>query len=455
MNRIRLLALTGAALIPVTIGASATRTPAGSRAIPADSCAVRSADWLGLLPDGIEKRAFVLDCTGCHQLDSIRTLPGGAHRTESGWNDAVTRMLGYAGATTGFPVIAADRDPAQTARWLARSIADRRPARSCAPGMPAGATVTEYRLPEAADLAHDVAVDSSGRVIVTGMFTHALWVLDSVRGTFEEVAIPVTRANPRALDLDAQGNWWAVLGSPHRIARYAPQARTWQSWDVGMYPHSLAPDTRGRVWFNGHFTKSPEQIGYVDAATGAVTTFDVPAHPTLASQPGGPIPYEIRVGPDGHVWLSELQGNRVVEFNPDSRAFRAFDMPLPRSGPRRLDIDAAGVVWIPAYAANALVRLDPRTGTFTSFDLPVPNAVPYVVRVDQASGTVWIGNGAVDAVFAFDPRTRRFTSYPLPSEGVMIRHMAVDARRGNVWLAYGASPGIPARIARLHLGRRP
>ena len=31
-------------------------------------------------------------------------------------------MLGYAGALTGFPVIAADRDPRTTAAWLARHL---------------------------------------------------------------------------------------------------------------------------------------------------------------------------------------------------------------------------------------------------------------------------------------------------------------------------------------------
>ena len=29
-----------------------------------------SAAWLSLLPDGLEKRQFILDCTGCHQFDA-------------------------------------------------------------------------------------------------------------------------------------------------------------------------------------------------------------------------------------------------------------------------------------------------------------------------------------------------------------------------------------------------
>ena len=82
----------------------------------------RSSAWLSLLPDGEAKRKFILDCTGCHQFDEKIARPQGSPRTEAQWVEAVTRMLGYAGATTSFPVIAADRDAKATAAWLAKSL---------------------------------------------------------------------------------------------------------------------------------------------------------------------------------------------------------------------------------------------------------------------------------------------------------------------------------------------
>ena len=42
-----------------------------------------SSAWLSQLPDGPEKRQFIIDCTGCHQFDVVRTLPGGHARTEA------------------------------------------------------------------------------------------------------------------------------------------------------------------------------------------------------------------------------------------------------------------------------------------------------------------------------------------------------------------------------------
>jgi streptogramin lyase len=406
-----------------------------------------SSSWLGRLPDGVVKRKFILDCTGCHLFDETTALVNGRPRSEAEWAEAVTRMLGYAGAKTEFPVISADRDARKTAAWLVKNLG---PVDVASPSPPAGsgARITEFLMPEPKDLPHDIAIEPSGTVLVTGMFTHRLYRVDPVTATVHEIAIPVSGANPRALEIDSLGRPWVVLGAPTKLATMTADSQ-WRSFDVGMYPHSLALGGGGKVWFNGHFTHSPELIGSVDAGSGKIETYEVPAHPTLGRGPGGPIPYEIRVGPDGRVWGSELLGNRIFAFTPASGKFEIFPLPLPHSGPRRLDVDAKGIVWIPAYSANLLFRLDPRTRQFTQIALPFRDAVPYIIRADPRSGVLWIGTSAADALLRYDPANGKFERYRLPSRGAMIRHLAIDWRRGAVWAAYGASPGIPARIARV------
>lgn len=126
--------------------------------------------------------------------------------------------------------------------------------------------------------------------------------------------------------------------------------------------------------------------------------------------------------------MSELQGNRIVSFDPANGAFKTYDLPTPVSAPR---------------------RFDPTSERFSEYALPVKDAVPYIARVDARRALIWIGTSASDEVYAFDPRSGRFTVYPLPSRGVIVRHMVIDPRNGDIWLAYGASPGIPARVARL------
>ncbi|HEY7612428.1 MAG TPA: hypothetical protein VH764_05510 [Gemmatimonadales bacterium] len=431
----------------LTLGGLLTAAGVGA-AHSQDADPPRSSAWLSLLPDGEAKRKFILDCTGCHQFDQTIARPGGSPRTEAQWVEAVTRMLGYAGATTSFPVIAADRDAKATAAWLARNL---RAGEVADLPVPASrrADVREYLMPVAQDLPHDLVVEPGGDVLITGMFTHRLYRLKPEAGALSEVEIPVVpSANPRAIDRDAEGRTWLVLGQPKRLAM-ARADTGWRSWDVGVYPHSLAVAPDGKVWFNGHFTREPEIIGFVDAARDTVVTYEVPGHPTLAKGPGGPIPYEIRAAPDGRIWLGELQGNRLVSLEPKTGKFQTYTMPTPHSGPRRFDVDAKGVLWIPAYSANSLVRLDPATGKFKEIPLPVKDAVPYVARVDPRDGAIWIGTSAADALLRYDPRAERFESFPLPSRGALVRHLAVDPQSGAVWLAYGASPGIPARVAKL------
>ena len=329
-----------------------------------------SSAWLALLPDGETKRKFILDCTGCHQFDEKVARVNGRPRSEGEWREAVTRMLGYAGARTSFPVISADREARKTAAWLVQHL-DSNNIQAASPPDGPPAEITELLMPDAKDLPHDIAVEQSGTVLVTGMFTHRLYRLDPGTGQTSEIAIPVANANPRAIEIDSLGQPWVVLGMPKKLAVMSGDSQ-WRTFDVGMYPHSLAVDRRGKVWFNGHFTHSPE-----------------------------------------------LLGNRIFAFDGVTGKFEVFPLPLPHSGPRRLDVDAGGIVWIPSYAANGVLRFDPRARTFTEIPLPLRDAIPYIIRVDYASGALWIGTAAADALLRYDPATGRFESYRLPSRGAV------------------------------------
>jgi len=423
---------------------------------PADTPGRRatSAAWLARLPDGEVRRRFILDCTGCHQFDDSRALKDGAPRAATQWAVDIQRMLGYAGPRSSFPVISTWAE-GPAAEWLgtALSKADR-PEAGYSTELASNAVITEFDFPTAGDLPHDLAVDRDGRVVVTGMFSNVMERLDPRTGAFERIEIPVPQANPRAVEIDQAGDWWVLLGRPGKVGRFRPADESWSFFDIGLYPHSIAVADDGHVWYNGHFTRDPEQIGRITPASGAVDVFPLAAHPTMRTVPGGPIPYEQRIGPDGRVWVSELQGNRLVAYDPASGESRAYALPTSWSGPRRFDVDREGRLWIPAYAANLLVRLDPASGRFEEIPLPLAGATPYIARVEPGTGAVWIGTSAADAVFRYDPATGRFETYPLPSQGALIRHMAIDPVRGDVWLAYGASPSrIPARIARIRRER--
>jgi streptogramin lyase len=432
----RTLKLTAVALAVAGVGRVAAAQP-----VPAPP---PSSSYLSLLPDGPAKRQFIIDCTGCHVFDAKTAFPNGAPRSRDSWKERITAMYSRFGSGTGFPIIADPQPVDSLADWLARSLAAATPpAEVEAPK--ANPRVTEFLIPEASDLPHDLIVEGDGSVVVTGMFTSRMYILDPRTGNFTTDNIPVQGANPRALHIDDDGTWWVLLGGPGMVAKRSPFG-AWSTHSVGMYAHSVARDANG-IWANGHFTGHPSKLAHVNASTGAVTTADLPS----TTRPGvSPIPYELRTGPDGKIWMSELHGGRVISYDPKTRANRVYEMPVTHSGPRRLDVAADGTVWIPLYAAGEIVELNPVTGTMQRHAMPVRDALPYVVRVDDARGAIWIGTGASDAIYRLDRATKRIETITLPSRGALVRHLDVDKRNGDLWVAYGASPGsIAARIARV------
>lgn len=163
-----------------------------------------------MLPEGEEKRRFILDCTGCHQCDATIAFPAGKARPETDCHSRVTQMVTRFGAQSGFPIIARTREETPTAQWLARHLAsvpgEQRLRLPTAAGRAVRFTVRSHDLPEAADLPHDLMLDAEGRVIITGMFTRQMYILDPASGSFQTVPIALAGGNPRALHVDADGS---------------------------------------------------------------------------------------------------------------------------------------------------------------------------------------------------------------------------------------------------------
>ena len=414
---------------------------------PAPPIERTTSDWLAQLPDGEVKRRFILDCAGCHPLDDAVMTVGGRPRTREEWERAIELMLSFSGASTGFPIMAPSRDASATAAWLAEHLPGTPPAPAALVDAP-GWVVEEFPIPRPDDLPHDVAVLADGRVVVTGMMSHVLFVLDPATGAFEEVPIPVPGANPRAVEIAPDGAWWVVLGGPTTLARRDAGTGEWRTWDVGMYPHEAAIDSTGLVWFNGHFTKEPELLGFVDpAGDSPPTTLDVPVPPLPDG--GSNIPYGLRAGPDGTIWMTELAGGRLIGLDPASGEFRVHPLPEPFSGPRRLDVAPDGTVWVPEFASNRLAAFDPATSRFAEYEIPIGDALPYVARVDPRSGGIWVSLAGAGAVARFDPAREAFEIVPLPTRDGIVRHLAVDPRTGDVWGAYGSSPARSQKVFRI------
>ncbi len=447
------LSVVGAAIV-VLIGGQAPSADHPSD--PTSSASVPSSRYLALLPDGEFKRQFILDCTGCHQFDRQQITTGDRLKSEQEWRTRIDQMLGFAGAHTSFPIISPSRDAAVTSRWLVAALGDETapvPEPDPLPPGDDGVTFREYDYPNRLDIPHDLEPDPEGRLIITGQLSGSMYTLNPADGTFERTAIPVPQANPRALTIDADGTWWVLLGGPQKIARRDPDDGSWETFDIGMHPHSIVRTADGRIWFNGHFSKNPETMGYLDPATGDVQIFNVPSQPMPDG--GSTIPYGLRADADGTLWGTQLVGSNLVKFVPSTGAFTLYPLATSYSGPRRPDVAPDGTIWIPLYAAGKLARFDPDTEQFTEYDLPIKDALPYIVRVDARRGWVWVATAAADALLRFHIAEERFTVHPYPTPRSLVRHMTLDKATGDLWFSYGNFPAVSPKIVKATASAKP
>lgn len=414
----------------------------------------RTNELLGLLPDGEEKRKFILDCMGCHSLNDRVLYVDGKLLDRAGHVASVKKMLSFSGAKSMFPVMSPERDAESTADFLAKYLAEENIAvaaeRSAnAKRRTSGFSVTEWDIPNQQDLPHDLMVAKDGKVLVTGMMTSRMYVLDPASGEWTTYQIPSPGGNPRALDVSPSGDWWIIGGMTRKLSRYRFAEDAWDHFDIGMYPHSTMVDSKGRVWFNGHFTFDPIRMGYVDGETGETVLLDVPPNEQFANST--PIPYGLRVGPGDIVWSTELIGNRLLQYSPDSKEFRSFYLPTTFSGPRRLDVAADGSVWVPEFANGKIAHFDPESEIITEYDFPTENSLPYCARIDHERGRVWVSQCASDAIACIDVTTRDIVEYALTTPVAFIRHLDVDQKSGDVYAAYSHSPGLHPKVVRIRI----
>ena len=74
----------------------------------------------------------------------------------------------------------------------------------------------------------------------------------------------------------------------------------------------------------------------------------------------GITPYGLDVAPDGKIWYTKLNGQRVGRIDPklaDGDPEQIVEWKPPIHGPRRLHVAPNGVVWVPGFASGDIPRI--------------------------------------------------------------------------------------------------
>jgi streptogramin lyase len=363
------------------------------------------------------------------------------------------------------------------------------------------AIVEEWDLGSRASMQHDVIVHPDGRLYAVDGSQDQLHRLDPRSGARQAWPVPqgdlplggifgdargpvsqvsVSRVGPHSLQAAPDGSVWLTLAIGNQLARFDPAQERFEIHEVaaGYYPHTLRFDRKGRIWYT---MAASNHVGSFDPKSGEQRHVRLPARTfaqelalrlmpalmwldqqlDLRSRSSGagdgftmPVPYGIDVAPDGGVWFSQLNEDRIGRIDPETLAVELFETPFP--APRRLRFDARGTLWVPSFSAGLLAAFDPQSGRTRSWPLPIEplaGETPYALAVNPGTGDVWVCGTNSDTLMRFEPASERFTVFPLPTRVTYTREIDFDAA-GRVWSSNSNSPawqieGGQPRVLRL------
>ncbi|HIG44513.1 MAG: carboxypeptidase regulatory-like domain-containing protein [bacterium] len=462
--------------------------------------------WYALVLDQItnehEREQMVRQCTYCHQQGNEATR---VQRPVEEWHKVLglmARMGGGLDAEFSAKVpelFNSAYDPKTAIPQLTRGFDQ--PEFAPPPNAEVRrAVIDEYELGGRASMQHDMIVHPDGIAYSVDMATDTLFRLDpSVPGGAREsfpipsAALPLggqdpsgalpantsMRVGPHSLQVGADGDVWITLAVGNKLARFDTVEKSFIIEDLpgGIYPHTLRIDHKNRVWYT---IAVSNHVGMYDSATGQHEVIRVPARsfgeevmlrmiPVALwlrqyvefdlSGGGGegaslPVPYGIDIAPDGGIWFSQLNANRIGHIDPDTFEITMIDTPF--TAPRRMRFDSKGKLWIPGFSSNLISSFDIETGEFEHIEIPVEplgSETPYALNVDLVTDDVWICGTNSDSLIRYQQDTGEFTVYPLPTQVTYTRDIDFSDD-GGVWTSNSNAPawqietGIP-RIIRL------
>ena len=235
--------------------------------------------------------------------------------------------------------------------------------------------------------------------------------------------------------------------------------------------------SNGIVYVPLSMASHPPMVAAI-TASGTVTTFPV------ATSGATPEPYDIAVGADGNLWMSDASGNHIIEsgitgapyqnvsgfsgggsatsivsdgtmtlwaLSPSNTSDPVWEIPLPSGTPlSSLPLNPpnspapaamaynAGNLWITETNANAVEEFSTSSvASVNRFSIPSSGANPLGIAVGP-NGDMWFAETATDKIGDFNGAS--FAEY---ATGGVSPSWVITGPDGNLWFDYTSpSPGI-------------
>ncbi len=235
----------------------------------------------------------------------------------------------------------------------------------------------EWDVPEGT-LPNGVVVAADGKVIFGGYGNGTINELDPSTGRLHEYRIPSIDSVPYTLTLDAQGNVWFTERKTSNVGKLERSSGKITEYRVGDGPYGIAVDKLGNAWVS---RKSADMFAKLDPKTGKVTEI----YMGLGSQPR-----RTAVAPDGMVWVSLYGTGKLAKVDPATiKVVKQYELPGgPNGGPYAVNVDGRGRIWVSEIQTDNVIMFDPRSEAMRAFKLPSKNTGVRNATID-AEGRYW------------------------------------------------------------------
>ena len=247
--------------------------------------------------------------------------------------------------------------------------------------------------------------------------------------------------------------WFTLTGLPdNKVAMFDPRTELFSEFLMPhrpqpfVFPHTLVFDADRNPVFSLAYG---DGAGRIDRKTGHFDYFPIP---TYRAYPDG-----IEIARNGHIWMTESIGNKLVEIDP--KTGKAIEIPHPRAaedpGLRAIAFDSHGNIWFSEREFGSLGMFDPRTRRWRSWRAPAHGGKAYgtdAIVIDRRDA-VWFSHAGGNYIGRFDPRTETVFVYPFLTSNTNCRHMDF-AKDGALWCVSSRVPKLVRLTVKGRAGRR-
>ncbi|MCG2634498.1 MAG: carboxypeptidase regulatory-like domain-containing protein [Gammaproteobacteria bacterium] len=461
---------------------------------------VPASAWLAKSPAGTERNRTLLACSQCHQMPNARVQDFAASldglnekQREQSWRAITSYMrIAFYGALQAEHGPGLEDMPVEQIMKPEHSFLDQGDEDALAPflakymptnfdqfdiddvdqfssgrlGVNERTVIREFPWPVGTSFLRETAV-MDGQVWAVDIQRNRLARLQPDNGSYRWYDLPRMGVTaPHTLVPDNEGNLWVTLlgGTGESAAKFNPRSEEWTffgGFPKGVVAHDfsaganykMAFDHRNFNWMT--IINKNSLLGF-NPDSGAVEHYPLPT--PKGEDPNNPDHTAVYGGgmtSDGNVWFAQYQGN-FGRFNTKTmKVDHLVEFPQ-RQGPHRFQIDDNDMIYVSLLGSGEIMVYDGiKLQEVKRIALPDRNAAPYSVAWDPIRKVLWAGVTNNNTLFKIDPKTGESWDYPIEIKDLHIRMIAFDESNGDLWVTSSPLPPESAatnRIFQLHPG---